>query len=67
MCERVHRVDFAPPTRTAYDTQSTKGAYSDDLTPEQADALAISGALDLYLDFVNLFRFLLYFLGEGEE
>ena len=51
---------------TAYDTQMIKEAYSDRLDERTASALAINGALDLYLDFVNLFRFLLYFFGEQE-
>ena len=52
---------------TAYDTQQIKEAYSADMDPQERNAIAIAGALDLYLDFVNLFRFLLYFLGAEEE
>ena len=52
---------------TMYDTQMIKEAYSDELNENQTHGLAISGALDLYLDFVNLFRFLLFFLGSEEE
>ena len=52
---------------TVYDTQAIKEAYSERMGREARLSLAISGALDLYLDFVNLFRFLLFFLGEGEE
>jgi len=50
---------------TAYDVQRLKrigagaGAYSDDNTKK----LSILGALTLYLDFINLFLFLLRFLG----
>ena len=51
---------------TVYDTQMIKEAYSERLGEKERKSLAISGALDLYLDFVNLFRFLLYFLGERE-
>lgn len=51
---------------TAYDTQQIKEAYSEGLSPREVNVLALSGALDLFLDFVNLFRFLLYFLGEEE-
>ena len=51
---------------TAYDTQMIKQAYSDQLNPEDRMRLAVSGALDLYLDFINLFRFLLTLFGERE-
>ncbi len=44
---------------TAYDTQKVKGLYD----PETADKSAVMGALTLYLDFVNLFLFLLKFMG----
>jgi uncharacterized protein len=49
---------------TAYDTQKIKEIYyagDDDAT---AGRKAIMGALNLYLDFVNLFMFLLQFLGD---
>ena len=48
----------------AYDTQRLKGTYYQ-LGGNQA-ALGVAtnyGALSLYLDFINLFRFLLYFMG----
>jgi uncharacterized protein len=51
---------------TAYDTQMIKQAYSDQLNPEDRMRLAVSGALDLYLDFINLFRFLLALIGSRE-
>jgi uncharacterized protein len=51
---------------TAYDTQMIKQAYSDRLSKEDTMRLAIAGALDLYLDFINLFRFLLALFGERE-
>jgi uncharacterized protein len=51
---------------TAYDTQMIKQAYTDRLNPEDRTKLAISGALDLYLDFINLFRFLLALFGSRE-
>lgn len=51
---------------TVYDTQMIKEAFSDQLDAEASDKLAISGALDLYLDFINLFRFLIYFGGTEE-
>jgi uncharacterized protein len=43
-----------------------KQAYTDRLNPEDRTKLAISGALDLYLDFINLFRFLLALFGSRE-
>ncbi len=52
---------------TAYDTQMIKEAYSDRLDETQTRSLAISGALDLYLDFVNMFRFLLAIFGAKES
>jgi FtsH-binding integral membrane protein len=49
---------------TAYDTQRIKEMYSayDDGTV--AGRKAIMGALNLYLDFINLFLFLLRFMGD---
>ena len=49
---------------TAYDTQKLKniGAVVD-ANSEEGKKLAIHGALSLYLDFINLFLFLLRFLG----
>ncbi len=48
---------------TAYDTQRIKEMYyaADDAT--MAGRKAIMGALTLYLDFINLFMFLLQFMG----
>jgi uncharacterized protein len=49
---------------TAYDTQKIKEMYfegDDDVTGGRK---AIMGALNLYLDFVNLFMFMLQFLGD---
>jgi uncharacterized protein len=51
---------------TAYDTQMIKQAYSDKLNPEDRMRLAVSGALDQYLDFINLFRLLLALFGSRE-
>ena len=51
---------------TAYDTQKIKGMvneasmYGDE---EQTNKLALMGSLTLYLDFINLFLYLLRFLG----
>lgn len=47
---------------TIYDTNRLKTMYN--AAPKEAhDSLAISGALALYLDFINLFRLILMFLG----
>jgi len=48
---------------TAYDTQMLKEMYSANDDGTIAGRKAVYGALMLYLDFINLFRFLLYFLG----
>ncbi len=51
---------------TAYDTQSIKNEYIDHarhMDEEWLGKSAIMGALRLYLDFINLFMFLLQFLG----
>ena len=52
---------------TAYDTQKIKTMY---LQAAQAGSetgkMAIFGALNLYLDFINLFMFLLRFMGSRE-
>ncbi|MEJ0067190.1 MAG: Bax inhibitor-1/YccA family protein [Caulobacteraceae bacterium] len=48
----------------AYDTQRMKMTYYQLGGDQSAMSVATSyGALSLYLDFVNLFRFLLYFMG----
>ncbi len=48
----------------AYDTQRLKMTYYELGGNEAALSVATSyGALSLYLDFINLFRFLLYFMG----
>jgi uncharacterized protein len=52
---------------TAYDTQMIKQAYSANLDREDLNRLAVSGALDLYLDFINLFRFLLALFGSQDD
>ncbi|MGB0661148.1 MAG: Bax inhibitor-1/YccA family protein [Mangrovicoccus sp.] len=54
---------------TAYDTQSIKLEYVEMSRmgdQEWLDKSAIMGALRLYLDFINLFMFLLQFLGNRE-
>jgi uncharacterized protein len=51
---------------TAYDTQRIKSEYLYFAGHESLGKLAIMGALSLYLDFVNMFQFLLSFLGNRE-
>ena len=48
---------------TAYDSQNIKNEYADYYDEETAGKLAISGALRLYLDFINLFIMLLHLFG----
>lgn len=52
---------------TAYDTQSIKNVYVQNAragNEEWMAKAAIMGALNLYLDFINLFMFLLQFMGD---
>ena len=49
---------------TAYDTQRIKEMYDINDDGTIAGRKAVMGALTLYLDFINLFLFLLRFLGE---
>ncbi|MCG6901232.1 MAG: Bax inhibitor-1/YccA family protein [Rhodobacter sp.] len=54
---------------TAYDTQKIKTDYiqhAHSMDSEWLGKSAIMGALNLYLDFINLFMFLLQFLGNRE-
>ncbi len=54
---------------TAYDTQSIKNTYiqhAQAMDNEWLGKAAIMGALNLYLDFINMFMFLLHFLGDRE-
>ena len=54
---------------TAYDTQRIKNDYiqhAQAMDSEWLGKSAIMGALSLYLDFINLFMFLLQFLGNRE-
>lgn len=48
---------------TAYDTQRIKNMYSSSDSAEISKSKAISGALTLYLDFINLFLMLLRLMG----
>ena len=54
---------------TAYDTQNIKNTYIQHAAAMDSEWLgkaAIMGALNLYLDFINLFMFLLQFMGNRE-
>jgi len=52
----------------AFDTQRLKLTYHQLGGDQAAMSVATSyGALSLYLDFINLFRFLLYFMGGGRR
>ena len=54
---------------TAYDTQQIKNTYvahAHHGDQEWLDKSAIHGALNLYLDFLNMFQFLLMFMGNSE-
>jgi len=48
---------------TAYDTQRIKSMYVQLQGSEFLGKAAIMGALSLYLDFINMFQFLLSFMG----
>jgi len=48
---------------TAYDTQRIKSIYAHVAGTEMMGKSVIMGALSLYLDFVNMFQFLLSFMG----
>ena len=51
----------------AYDTQKIKEQYSEAWGTDMVEKVAIFGALSLYLDFVNLFQFLMSFLGQSRD
>src|SRR6202171_3505658 len=51
----------------AYDTQRIKEQYAEAWGTEMAEKIAIFGALSLYLDFVNLFQFLMAFMGQSRD
>ena len=48
---------------TAYDTQRIKSLYFQVAGTEMAGKTVVMGALQLYLDFINMLQFLLYFIG----
>jgi len=49
---------------TAYDTQRIKSMYAYVQGTEMVGKTVIMGALTLYLDFINMFQFLLTFMGD---
>jgi hypothetical protein len=51
---------------TAYDTQKIKSMYFAVAGTDFIGKAAVMGALTLYLDFINMFLFLLRFLGSRE-
>ena len=55
---------------TAYDTQNIKNTYLQMRTTpggeEYLEKGAVMGALSLYINFINMFMFLLQFLGNRE-
>lgn len=52
---------------TAWDTQQMKQIAAANLAPELTDKLATMGAMNLYLDFINLFIFLLRIFGGSRD
>ncbi|MDE5875439.1 MAG: Bax inhibitor-1/YccA family protein [Muribaculaceae bacterium] len=52
---------------TAWDTQTVKRMAAANLDPQMADKLATMGAMNLYLDFINLFLFLLRIFGGSRD
>ncbi|MDD5988343.1 MAG: Bax inhibitor-1/YccA family protein [Bacteroidales bacterium] len=52
---------------TAYDTQSIKQMLQQHGDKEGAEKIALLGSLSLYLDFINLFIYLLRFFGESRK
>ena len=51
---------------TAYDTQRLKAQYYQLQGTDFAGKAVILGALSLYLDFINMFQFLLSFMGNRD-
>ena len=51
---------------TAYDTQKIKSMYAYVAGTDMMGKVVIMGALTLYLDFINMFQFLLSFMGNRE-
>jgi FtsH-binding integral membrane protein len=51
---------------TAYDTQKIKSMYAYVAGTDMMGKVVIMGALNLYLDFINMFTFLLQFIGNRD-
>ncbi|OAO03152.1 hypothetical protein A8B75_00915 [Sphingomonadales bacterium EhC05] len=51
---------------TAYDTQRIKSMYQYVAGTDMVGKTVVLSALSLYLDFINMFQFLLYFMGSRE-
>ena len=51
---------------TAYDTQRIKSMYAYVAGTDMMGKTIVMGALSLYLDFINMFQFLLSFLGSRD-
>ena len=51
---------------TAYDTQRIKSMYAYVAGSDMVGKTVIMGALSLYLDFINMFQFLLSFMGQRD-
>ena len=51
---------------TAYDTQKIKSIYAHVAGTDMMGKSVVMGALNLYLDFINMFLFLLRFMGNRE-
>lgn len=52
---------------TAYDTQKIKSIYAHVAGTDMMGKTVIMGALNLYLDFINMFLFLLRFMGGSRD
>ena len=52
---------------TAWDTQRIKDSYSEGFGEEATNKMAVLGALNLYLNFINLFQFMLQFMGSRRD
>ena len=52
---------------TAYDTQNIKNSYHEAYGQESLNKMALMGSWSLYLNFLNLFQFLLAFMGMGSS
>jgi FtsH-binding integral membrane protein len=52
---------------TAFDTQQLKEMYADSYDRDTLGRMAIFGALKLYIDFINMFTFLLQLVGQNRD